>query len=310
MKKVMMAVAVCLTMTACEKAIVPEGFDEDETAESFNTPTKKFTFTVKGDFDSPTFVYGDVSAMQETKRASGGTRRSVTYLTNESNQMTDLWVFDFVGDVCVQSMHQTTSDESWGQPQMSLTLGTHHVYFVASRGVGPVIDGQTITWSSVRDTFWKDYEVTVANTSNGNRAVTLDRVVSKLKVTINDVIPTGAATLSVTPATWYYGLNIRTGAACGVQNDVPISVSIPSGYIGTTGLAVSFFTISAPEEWTTDVAVAIKDGNGSTLGSATINDAPMKGNRSAEYSGNMFSGSNTMTVGLNTTWDSPVIGNF
>ena len=183
---------------------------------------------------------------------------------------------------------------------------------MASRGEGATLDaeGHTITWTGPRDTFWKDYQVDVVSTSNGNRAVTLDRVVSKLKVTINDVIPTGVVTLSVTPATWYYGLNYRTGAACGVQNDAPISVSIPSGYIGTTGLSVSFFTISQSAEWTTDVAVAIKDGNGTALGSATIDDAPMKGNRSAEYSGNMFSGSNTMTVGLNTTWDSPVIGSF
>lgn len=260
-----------------------------------NIPTKKFTFTVKGDFTSPTF--------------SEGSRRAA-YLGADGNSMTDLWVFDFVGDNMVQQVHQTVDSDGWGEPTMPLTIGTHHVYFVASRGVSPVVDGQTITWSSVRDTFWKDYEVTVANTSNGNRAVTLDRVVSKLIVTINDVMPTGAATLSVTPATWYYGLNYRTGTACGVQNDAPISVSIPSGYIGTTGLAVSFFTISQSTEWTTDVAVAIKDGNGTTMGSATIDDAPMKGNRSAEYSGNMFSGSNTMTVGLNTTWDSPVIGNF
>jgi hypothetical protein len=224
--------------------------------------------------------------------------------------MTDLWVFDYVGDNLMQQVHQTVESDGWGEPTMPLTIGTHHVYFVASRGVSPVVDGQTITWSSVRDTFWKDYEVTVVNTSNGNRAVTLDRVVSKLKVTINDEIPTGAATLSVTPATWHYGLNIRTGAACSDHNNTPMSVSIPSGYIGTTGLAASFYTISASEEWTTDVAVAIKDGNGTTLGSATIDDAPMKGNRSAEYSGNMFSGSNAMTVGLNTTWDSPVVGNF
>lgn len=311
MKKVMMAVAVCLTMTACEKAIVPEGANVNENEQ--NAPTKKFTFTVKGDFGSPTFIQGDVAMQSPSNKrneGSGGTRRSVTYLTNENNQMTDLWVFDFVGDECMQSIHQTTSDDTWGQPQMSLTLGTHHVYFVASRGVSPVVDGQTITWSSVRDTFWKDYEVTVVNTSNGNRAVTLDRVVSKLKVTINDVIPTGAATLSVTPAIWYYGLNIRTGTACGAQNNTPMSISVPSGYIGTTGLSASFFTISQSGEWTTDVAVVIKDGNGTTLGSATIDDAPMKSNRSAEYSGNMFSGSNAITVGLNTTWDSPAVGNF
>lgn len=309
-----MAVAVCLMMTACEKAIVPEGVDEDETAEGFNTPTKKFTFTVKGDFGSPTFIYGDEIAMQETKRneGSGGTRRAATYLNDENNQMTDLWVFDFVGDECVQSLHQTPSDDTWGQPQMSLTLGTHHLYFVASRGVSPVLDAtaKTLTWASVRDTYWKDYEVTVVNTSNGNRAVTLDRVVAKLKVTINDEIPTGAATLTCTPATWYYGLNYRTGEPCGPVNSQAMSVSIPSGYIGTTGLSVSFFTVSESTEWTTDVTVAIKDGNGTTLGSADIPAVPMKGNRSAEYSGNLFSGGSLLTVSINGSWLTPHVGTW
>ena len=295
MKKVMMAVAVCLTMTACEKAIMPESVEDYEPAISSDAPTKKFTFTVKGDFGSPVF--------QE-----GNTTRSVTYLTDESNQMTDLWVFDFVGDECVQTIHQTTSDERWGQPQMSLTLGTHHVYFVASRGVGPVIDAQSIVWSSVRDTYWKDYEVTVVNTSNGNRAVTLDRVVAKLKVTINDVIPTGAATLTCTPATWYYGLKYRTGEPCGPVNSQAMSVSIPSSYIGTTGLAASFFTVSESTEWTTDVTVAIKDGNGTTLGSADIPSVPMKGNRSAEYSGNLFSSGSLLTVSISGSWLTPYIG--
>jgi len=299
MKKVMMAVAVCLMMTACEKAILPEGVDENEPSASSDIPTKKFTFTVKGDFGSPVFQ-------------DGGTTRSVTYLTNESNQMTDLWVFDFVGDECVQTIHQTTSDEAWGQPQMSLTLGTHHVYFVASRGVSPVLDAtaKMLTWASVRDTFWKDYEVTVANTSNGNRAVTLDRVVAKLKVTINDEIPTGAATLTCTPATWYYGLKYRTGEPCEAVNNQAMSVSIPSSYIGTTGLAASFFTVSESTEWTTDVTVAIKDGNGTTLGSADIPAVPIKRNRSAEYSGNLFSSGSLLTVSINGSWLTPHVGTW
>lgn len=298
MKKLMMAVAVCLTMTACEKAIVPESVNESEWGGvDSNVPTKKFTFTVKGDFGSPVF--------QE-----GSTTRSVTYLTDESNQMTDLWVFDFVGDECVQSVHQTTSDESWGQPQMSLTLGTHHVYFVASRGVSPVLDAtaKTLTWASVRDTYWKDYEVTVANTSNGNRAVTLDRVVAKLKVTVNDEIPTGAATLTCTPATWFYGLNYRTGEPCEAVNNQAMSVSIPLSYIGTTGLAASFFTVSESTEWTTDVTVAIKDGNGTTLGIADIPAVPMKRNRSTEYSGNLFSSGSLLTVSISDSWLTPHVG--
>ena len=48
-------------------------------------------------------------------------------------------------------------------------MGTHHLYFVASRGVTPTVDNdaKTITWATVRDTFWKHYELTV---TGGTRA--------------------------------------------------------------------------------------------------------------------------------------------
>lgn len=302
MKKTILMVLAVGLMTACEKPLnVANESDENPELGGVELKTKKFTFTVKGDFGSPVFQSGE------------DVTRAATYLTDANNQMTDLWVFDFVGDECVQSIHQTTSDETWGQPQMSLTLGAHHVYFVASRGLSPVLDAtaKTLTWASVRDTYWKDYEVTVANTSNGNRAVTLDRVVAKLKLTVNDEIPAGSATLTCTPGTWYYGLNYRTGAPVTATNDQAISISIPANYVGTSGqLVASFFTISGADEWTTDVSVAVKDGNGASLGSALIDDAPMLRNRSTEYSGNLFSGSNNITVSVDGDWLSPNIGTW
>lgn len=306
----MMAVAAAL-MCGCEKEL--------KTSENVVTgddvvvsgPTKKFTFTVKGDFGSPTFKDGDQGDASVNGTEGAAPRRAATYLTDENNQMTDLWVFDFVGDDCVQSLHQTTSDEAWGQPQMSLALSTHHIYFVASRGVSPVVNAtdKTIVWSSVRDTYWKDYEVTVVNTSNGNRAVTLDRVVAKLKLTINDEIPTGTSTLTCTPASWHYGMNYTTGAPIAATSDQPITISIPSSYIGTTGqLSVSFFTFSGADEWTTNVSLAVKDGNSNALGSVAISDVPLKRNRSTEYSGSLFSGSSAVTVSVNGDWLSPHVG--
>ena len=306
----LMAVAAAL-MCGCEKEL--------KTSENVVTgddvvvsgPTKKFTFTVKGDFGSPTFRDGDQGEASVNGTGSAAPRRSATYLTDENNQMTDLWVFDFVGDDCVQSLHQTTSDATWGQPQMSLALGTHHIYFVASRGVSPVVNAtdKTIVWSSVRDTYWKDYEVTVVNTSNGNRAVTLDRVVAKLKLTVNDEIPTGASTLTCTPASWHYGMNYTTGAPIAATSDQPITINIPSSYIGTTGqLSASFFTFSGADEWTTNVSLAVKDGNSNALGSVAISDVPLKRNRSTEYSGSLFSGSSAVTVSVNGDWLSPHVG--
>ena len=309
----MMAVAAAL-MCGCEKEL--------KTSENVVTgddvvvsgPTKKFTFTVKGDFGSPTFRDGDQSdASMNGTESAAPSRRATTYLTDDGNQMTDLWVFDFVGDDCVQSLHQTTSDEAWGQPQMSLALGTHHIYFVASRGVSPVVNAtdKTIVWSSVRDTYWKDYDVTVVSTSNGNRAVTLERVVAKLKLTINDEIPTGASTLTCTPASWHYGLNYTTGAPIAATSDQPITISIPSSYIGTIGqLSASFFTVSGVDEWTTNVGVAIKDGNSTTLGSAVIANAPLKRNRSTEYSGSLFSSGGAVTVSVDCDWLSPYVGTW
>ena len=317
MRKVfLMAVAAAL-MCGCEKELkVSDGEPDDEsTGVVVNGPGKRFTFTVKGDFGSPTFADGNVQPDADasgTAAVSAG-RRASTYLTDGSNQMTDLWVFDFVGDDCVQSLHQTTSDEAWGQPQMSLALGTHHIYFVASRGVSPVVNAtdKTIVWSSVRDTYWKDYEVTVVNTSNGNRAVTLERVVAKLKLTINDEIPAGASTLTCTPASWHYGLNYTTGAPIAATNDQAITIIVPTSYVGTTGqLSASFFTFSGADEWTTNVSLSVKDDNSNALGSVAISDVPLKRNRSTEYSGNLFSSGGNMAVSIDDSWTSPYIGTW
>jgi hypothetical protein len=296
MKKLFLMALAVATMTACEKPIVgdvdDDYFDDEEVVNPDVEPTKKFTFTVKGDFNSPTMR---------------------GYLQADGKDMTDLWVFDFMDGTCVQSLHQTNTDEDFGAPVMQLAYGAHHVYFVASRGATPTLNetAKTITWGTVRDTFWKDYEVSVVSTSNGNRAVTLDRVVTKLKVTIDDEIPTDCATLTITPATWYNGLNYTTGAILPMTGETAQTVSIPASYIGTVGqLNMTIFGFSTATEWTTDVTVAAKNGSSAVLGSVTIEDAPFKRNRSTEYHGNLFAVAASMGLTLNADWDDAATGNW
>lgn len=226
--------------------------------------------------------------------------------------MTDLWVFDYVDGQCKQWLHQSPDSANWGTPTMSLTYGTHHVYFVASRGKVPTLDetAHTITWGTVSDTFWKDYEVEVVSTSNGNRAVTLDRVATRLRITINDEIPAEFATMSVTPATWYYGLDFLTGEPTGGQTKA-MTVSVPSSYVGTKGqLSASFYGLSSATEWNTDVSVLALDANGGAIAEAEIDAAPMKRNRSTEYEGNLFGTDEGFSVGLSDTWDDAQTGSW
>ena len=301
MKKYVLVLLTALLVAGCEKPIVGDvEYDDDDDVIEAGVNTKKFKFTVKGDFSSPVFQ-GD------------GVMRAAEYMYADGRAMTDLWVFDFMNGECVQTVHQQPDDDGWGVPAMSLQLGEHHVYFVASRGGNPVVNATTksITWERPSDTFWKDYEVNVVSTSNGNRAVTLDRIVTKLKVTVTDEVPAGCTSLVLTPETWYHSLNYQTGAVGGSQAEAH-AVSVPAAYVGTSGqLAVSLFCLSGATEWTTDITVQAKNTGGDVLGAATITDAPFLRNRSTEYSGTLFSSSsNTMDVGLETTWGTPHVGTF
>jgi hypothetical protein len=292
MKKTLVLLLAVVSLAACEKVEVVDGPTPEEWEEVEYKYAKKFTFTVKGDFGAATFTRG--------------------YLQADGQSMTDLWVFDYMDGKLVQSVHQSTDDEAWGKPTMALAYGSHHVYFVASRGEGATLDseGHTITWTGPRDTFWKDYEVEVVSTSNGNRAVTLDRVATKLRVLVADEVPTGCATVVVTPARWYYGWDYVNGAAVAAQQ-TERKVDVPESYVGTTGqLAVSIFGLSGADEWVTNVGIQAQDADGGVLGSASIAGAPFKANRSTEYSGNLFGSAGGLDVSVNGEWENPKIGTW
>ena len=296
MKKCVIALLAAMVLTACEKTIESEeNFDEVITTDGKPVVGKRFTFTVKGDFSD------------EWKPVTRG------YLSADGKDMTDLWVLDYVDGSLVQQLNQgDNTAENFGKPQMTLSYGSHHIYFVASRGAEPALNttNATITWSSVRDTFWKDYEVNVVSTSNGNRAVTLDRVVTKLMLSFTDAISANAKTIEFTPATWYYGLNYQTGDPTTATVSQTNVMTIPDGYAGRDDVSLSYFSISPSSEWSTDVTVQSKDQNGNVIGQGVLSDVPLKRNRQTEYSGPLFSAGGEMALTLNGEWDTPVSGTW
>jgi hypothetical protein len=272
-------------------------YGEDEDCDDGETvaKSKKFTFTLKGDFGDEWKAVG-----------------SRAYLA-DGKDLTDVWVLDYVGGELVQQIHQDDNTaEDFGKPVLQLTYGEHHVYFVASRGTTPTLNttAGTITWAKPSDTFYKDYEVNVVATSNGNRAVTLDRVATKLKLTITDEIPATCAEVGVTPATWYYGWNYVDGTPTASQQTERM-VAVPANVIGTSGeLVVTIFGLSSADEWTTNVIVSGKTSAHAVIGTATITDAPFRANRSTEYSGPLFGAGGVATMSLSSEWLDSHIGTW
>ena len=276
-----------IALASCEKMVSPE--DDDNIIENKeNVVGKKFTFTVKGDFSD------------EWKPVTRG------YLSADGKDMTDVWVLDYDSEGnLLQQVHQgDNTAEDFGKPVMKLAYGEHQVYFIASRGVNPVLDtdAHTIVFDNVRDTFWKRYDVSVVATSNGNRAVTLDRVVTKLRLTFTDEIPAAANSISIVPHTWYYGIDYLTGQPTSVRTNAATVITIPDASKGQTGISASLFGFSTAEEWNTDVVISSRTATDVVLGSATIAAAPFKANRVSDYSGPLFSAGGSMSLSLNGEW--------
>jgi hypothetical protein len=294
------ALAVAVIMTACEKPIISDSdvTDKDGNPVEQVDATKKFTFTLKGDFSN------------EWKPVN---HRTAGYLAADGKDMTDVWVLDYMGGELVQQLHQgDNTAEDFGQPSLNLKYGVHQVYFIASRGVSPVLDtdAHSITFDNVRDTFWKRYDVSVVATSNGNRAVTLDRVVTKLRLTFTDEVPATANSISIVPHTWYYGIDYLTGQPASVRTDAATVITIPDASKGQTGIQASLFGFSGADEWSTDVVISSRTPTDEILGSATIAAAPFKANRVSDYSGPLFSAGGSVTLSLNGEWITPYEGTW
>ena len=271
-----LAAAMMLSMISCTS-------DEPQNEKSTGWEQKTITFT-----------FGNVL-----------TQHAMTRADVSSLDLTDLWMFDYVGDELQQTIHQSNTDEGFGVLSASMGYGEHTLYFVASRGTIPTseTDAQTITWVKPSDTFWATATVTVSPSSASSQAVSLSRVATRLRITVNDEVPAGAAKFVITPAQWYYGIDYTTGSGIAPSSNQPREVNIPSSYIGTSGqLAIAIFGFVPSADWQTDITASLKASDDSTLGSVTLEDVTLNKNITTAYSGGILGTSKAFTLTADDAW--------
>ena len=209
-----------------------------------------------------------------------------------------------------RSLNDNTASD-FGTPAITLSYGSHHLYFIASRGSGATINttNHTITFTKVLDNFWRELEINVVATSNTSQVINLNRVVTKLKLSFTDPIAEGAATINIIPHTWYYGMDYFTGEPTAAATDQAVVINIPASEIGNT-IYATVYGFSGADEWTTDISINSKKSDNTIIGQATIDDAPFVRNRISEYTGPLFSAGSGMTLTLNTDWSTSYQGSW
>ena len=243
---------------------------------------------------------------------SNGSREDAATRALEANgeAMKELWVFDVIGDSCALVCRQTDVDDNFGSVSMKLSYGNHRLAVVCSRGEDSDVDVSNgrIAWDKVRDTFWNVVDCDVAKTGSTDVSVTLKRVAARMRVTVNDVIPSDLKTISISGEPWYKGIDVKTGEAIGGLSSVEgvedvSSLAVPSAYVGTEKkLAVSLWIMSKGEQWTEDVTVKMLGENGDVLSEVVCPGVPMQRNRVTNITGYFLSGGASGNIHLDDSW--------
>ena len=292
--------------SACEKVDTMEREDANDKSEGVKEIVMHVGGIVWSYEDS-----GICDAPSNGSRRDAAARNTATRALEANGEaMKELWVFDVIGDSCALVCKQTEVDDNFGSVSMKLSYGNHRLAVVCSRGEGSDVDVSNgrIAWEKVRDTFWNVVDCDVAKTGSTDISVTLKRVAARMRVTVNDVIPSDLKTISISGEPWYKGIDVKTGEAIGGLSSVEgvedvSTLAVPSAYVGTEKkLAVSLWIMSKGNEWTEDVTVKMLGENGDVLSQSLCNGVPMKRNRVTNVAGYFLSGGASGNILLDDSW--------
>ena len=232
-------------------------------------------------------------------------QHAMTRATLSESQMTDLWLFDFMGDELKQTIHQQSTDDGFGSVAVTAETGDHQFCFVASRGTNATVTDGVITWEKPSDTFWQKVTMTVTPQTATAQSVELQRVATRLRISITDEVPATLSKLSITADTWHCGINAHTGEPT-AATERQTTINVPASYQGTTGqLAASIFGLCG-DDYTTNVSVTALDGSSQTIASVSLEDVPMSRNTTTQYSGPLFTRQPTFSMNVSDAWNDDV----
>ena len=243
-----------------------------------------------------------VPALKVETEPMSAPRRVAPLTDDDGAQMTDLILFDGA----TYLMRQQNTDQSFGTVTVLLTAGEHHLHFVATRSTELSYEEGVLNCASLRSTFGKHYDINV--TGGSDEYVTMDRLTGMVVITIEDVIPEGAANLRIQFGDYYKGINPTTFAATR-SGAFDQTVSIASK-VGLTDQQWKL-NILAPvysEESETTYMLTATNGSGDIIGQAT-GTMSICSNTKTLLHGHLFTGTRSF-LSLSTAWNSDIDEGF
>lgn len=215
-------------------------------------------------------------------------------------------------EVCKLTQLKSTTT-NFGEFSCTLPLGSYTMIVIArddNSGDAFTLTSATeasYTSERVRETFTATQAVTVSSTDAQDLSMTLDRVVTELRIQSTDTRPLGISKIRTTFGAGSKSFNPSSGLAVG--NTGFITTNTPSAEVGVI-VRISSFTFLATDEQTMDVTLEVLDTNDQVLFTKVVSDVPFKRNRRTLLRGPLFSSAATSTFTIETFWLDDVVVNF
>lgn len=277
-----------------------------------------------------TFKLGFSKSVGSFQTNSLKTTYSTTPDTALSNHIDVIYymVFDSNGGK-VHDITQLSSDASFGSYTDNLQPGTYTVAVAAGKTglliypgilsqqylfcgvIYPTVSGDYLPGPFDKDAFFNKSTVTVGTTAL-NQNISLNRIVSKLVVNINDAIPVNTASLQLTLS--YYANEYFIGDGSTAVYNTPTktysyyaySYNVANSDWGKTNYQLStLFLYGSP--FTADIGTLTAD--------KVVTNVTGQANKVTLLSGNLFGGAGASNTGsfttlVDTTWNTPIVKTF
>ena len=261
------------------------------------------------------------TTMQSRKASSNPTRAA---LTAEGKTLTDLFIFDYDKETgtLLQVLHQTSTDEDFAEPDLTLDYGEHTLKVIATRSVSPtLLDAGGTDWAvsdnvltavgesiptvltsaKTSDTFGAVQDITVG-TGKQSASIALNRIVAQLVVAPTDVYPADAGDITTT-LDEYKAFSWKTfDVTEAAKNQRVYDASVNAG---KQNRSIAYYVLVPAQGYTSDVSFVVgRRGSEKPYAEILVPGVKLERNKITTISGSFYHHQKVVSVTVEDVWNS------
>lgn len=264
------------------------------------------------------------SSTMQSRKASSSSIPTRASLTAEGKALTDLFIFDYDKETgtLLQVLHQTSTDEDFAEPDLTIDYGEHTLKVIATRSTSPtLLDAGGADWAvsdnvltsvgeslpavltsaKTSDTFGAVQDITVG-TGKQSASIALNRIVAQLVVAPNDVYPDDAGDIT-TSLDEYKAFAWQTfDVTEAVKNQRVYDASVNAG---KQNRSIAYYVLVPAQGYTSDVSFVVgRRGSDKPYAEILVPGVKLERNKITTISGSFYHHQKGVSVTVEDAWNS------